>query len=112
MNTQTADRTQTILDTMFDQLGGAGRLEAMINARNFLYNTLGDDVTLQFDFSGSRLANRICLTYIAALDLYRLQILKITNHGLAVKTQLDTDHIYADQLIPTIETHTRLYLRL
>ena len=54
------------------QLGGAGRIKAMVGACNF--GTNGNDVS--FRFKGSKKANHIKIT-LNGMDLYDVEFIKI-----------------------------------
>jgi len=95
-----------VAETILEQLGGYGRLKAMINGRNFVAIENG----LQFKFSGSKKANtaRIELT---PRDTYHVHLYKITNRGLDVKEFADAEMTW-DAMKEYIETNTQLRLSL
>ena len=93
--------------TILSQLGGTGRLSAMINAKQFL----ALDAGVQFKFSGCKKANCIRIE-LSPLDLYDVTFYKIGRGGLDVKEVEQLAGLYADQLKGYIEKFTGLYLSL
>jgi hypothetical protein len=94
---------------ILQQLGGANRLRAMINARNFM--TTRDGQTLIFTFSMLPKANTISIT-LNALDLYDIEFLKITKLGANRKTVAEFGNVYAEDMRGLIEDFTGLALSL
>jgi hypothetical protein len=93
-----------IAQTIIDQLGGAGKLSAMVSAHNFL--DLNDGV--QFQFKGSRKAN--CL--IVKLDSNDTYAVEFWKTGKNLKCVLGIVNVYAEDLKPLFEQTTGLYLSL
>ena len=91
--------------TIAKQLGGIGRLSAMIGAHTFIDH--GN--ALSFKFKGSRVAT-YCKVEMDASDTYTVTLAKIRKWELH-KAQT-FDGVYAGQLRETIERVTGLYLSL
>ena len=98
-----------IANTIIQQMGGTGRLKAMVGAHSFLATESG----VMFQFKGSRKANRCRVTYLPGRDLYRLELLKYTptrhSHCPVI---YEAEDIYFDMLKPIFEQETGLYLSL
>jgi hypothetical protein len=94
--------------TTLAQLGGSGRLSAMINAKHFMSSN--DGQTLTFKFSGCRKANCVQIT-LNSMDTYDVEFVKISRK-LTCSTAAEYSGIYADNLKQTIEQFTGLYLSL
>lgn len=100
----------TVANTILAQLGGRGRLEAMIGAKNFL----GDAKSLQFRFAAPAKngANSVRVQ-LDASDTYTVEFCKI---GRAPDFNCTTinlfSFVYDDQLVPVIESETGLRLAL
>lgn len=95
------------LTTIVEQLGGAGKLEAMTGAYNF---TARDENTLQFNFKASKKANKIIIEYLPGEDLYNVTFFLIRNLKFSIVAEYKS--IYNHQLIPLFEKTTGLYLSL
>ena len=91
-----------------EQLGGQGRLRAMIGAHDFL----NGENTLQFGFAGSRRVNKVVLTYHPGADTYELMLGKCFRCGIRFDVAYRQDGLYAEDLIPTMERETGLRLSL
>lgn len=99
---------QQIAETTLAQLGGHGRLRAMIGAEMFTHDEHG---TLRFRFKGYRKANTLEVT-LDPTDTYTMRFLKVTNYGLNAKEVKTYDGVYCDQLKEIFERETGLYLSL
>ena len=101
---------QTIANTTAQQLGGYGKLEVMIGANQFTYDSKG---TLRFKFKGSRKANFIQIE-LNGLDLYDIKISKLTtkNYIMEEKIVAEFENVYADTMKQMIEETTGLYLSI
>jgi len=95
-----------IAQIIINQLGGFGKLKAMINARNFVTD---GDYKLTFHFSGSRLFNAITI-FLNAMDTYDLRFMKLGKFDII--KELKTEGIYNDMLIDVFENTTKLRLSL
>jgi hypothetical protein len=87
------------------QLGGSGRLRAMIGAKDFMSEN--DGRTLIFKFKGCRKSNCLRIT-LNALDLYDIEFLKIRR--LECETIAEFEGIGCENLKGSIEEFTGLYL--
>ena len=92
-----------IHETIIQQLGGIGRLKAMIAAYNFVSLENG----LMFMFKGNRKMNKIIIELNN--DLYDITIGKVKGCDFIEKASLKG--IYAEDMIRIIEQETGLYLR-
>lgn len=87
------------------QMGGLGRLSAMVGAHNLLDH--GDG--LSFKFRGSRKASYAKVT-LGADDTYSVVIGKIRKFEL--KPTFEASGVYASSLVEIFERETGLYLSL
>lgn len=95
----------TIATTILSQIGGLGKLSAMVGAT--LFTDLGDG--LRFRFKGSRKAN--CLVVrLDPSDTYTVTFYRIRN--VNVTETATFSNVYADQLRELFTNHTGLYLSL
>ena len=94
-----------IAPTILAQLGGSGRLSAMIGAHNFIDHGNG----LSFKFKGSKVAT-YCKIELDPTDTYTMTLAKIRKWELH-KPQT-TAGVYAGQLREVFERATGLYLSL
>jgi len=89
------------------QLGGFNKVAAMTGAANFI--DLGNGVS--FKFKGCRKIN--CLRVVLdADDTYTVDFYKVNMRTFDVKEVKTLSGMYCDQLIPTFESTTGLYLSL
>lgn len=96
----------TCPQTIIDQIGGIGRLQAMLGTKAVMY---GDNSVL-FDFKGNRKMNKCRISYVAGLDLYNVEFFKYSPKKLTSSKVQDFAGIYADQLRSLFENTTGLYL--
>lgn len=87
------------------QLGGFGRLKAMVGA----YNFAKDENSVSFRFKGSRKANHVSIE-LNSSDLYNVRIGKVGK--LDYKIVDETKDAYSDMLVSLFENTTGLYLSL
>ena len=92
-------------DTILDQLGGAGRLVAMTNAKNFVY----DGASLAFKFSNRRGPN-YCKIALAHDDTYTVTLGRIVKYDLRSSSTING--IFAGDLVELFENATGLRLSL
>lgn len=101
-----------ISQTILTQMGGYGRLSAMIGIYNLL-TTDDPEPGLVFMFKGSRVANKCKVSYLPGPDLYKFELFKYTpvrySHCPCVYQLTD---VYADMFIDVFEQETGLYLTL
>ena len=109
MNSQ--ERKQ-VAATIVQQMGGFGKLKAMVNGRD--WSTL-EDGGLKFTFSGKRGVNK-CLVHLNADDTYTMEFwyCKLNKKTYEFKSEMKAsfDGLYWDMLISTFEKFTGLYLSL
>ena len=101
-----------IANTIIRQMGGAGRLKAMIGAKDIYALDSG----VQFRFMGSKKANKVKIDYTPD-DLYTMTFIKVgrlnkKTFDIKVDTVETFEGIYNDQLKPIFEETTGLYLSL
>lgn len=102
----TANTTTNVAATIARQLGGTGRISAMVGAFNMLDH--GD--AFSFRFKGSRALNYCKIELDAATDTYTVTFGKVRRYELtAVQT---FPMVYAAQLRGLFESTTGLYLSL
>ena len=94
-----------IANTIIGQMGGFGRLSAMVKMRHPVALESG----VQFKFSGSRKVNT-CRVTLGSGDLYTFELWKCTP-TMMKQVYLGTGY-YADMLITAFETETGLALSL
>jgi len=95
--------------TLIKQLGGSGKLVAMVGAKDFMRTERNGHPALSFKFKGSTKANYVNIA-LDPSDTYTLQFGKIVKYDL--KPTGEFHGIYADQLKRTFEKFTGLYLSL
>ena len=93
--------------TILQQLGGMGKLKAMIGATNFVY----DENSLKFKLKSCRKANIIQIT-LNALDTYDIKFFKYNSRSCECKEVKQFNDYYADMVRGIIEEFTGLYLSL
>ncbi len=97
----------TVANIILQQMGGAGKLKAMVGAKYFA----GTDTSLQFSFKGCRKANK-CRVTLLPNDLYRMELLKVNNRTYDIKYLYNEEELYWDMLKPEFEQATGLDLSL
>lgn len=102
---------EQVAQQVFLNLGGLGRLEVMINARNASYhsNERGG-VHFQYGFRGAETKYNWITITLNSMDLYDITFKRI--YGGKVTNTLETKGVYCDQLIPTVERVINLAIRL
>jgi hypothetical protein len=96
-----------LAQTIINQMGGTGRLSAMIGANNFVTTENG----VQFSFKGSRKANR-CTVTLDASDTYTMKLYKVNARTFDFSMTAEHEDLYWDMLKPVFERETGLYLSL
>jgi hypothetical protein len=93
------------------QLGGSGRLKAMIAAKDIFSGN--NERTLMFKFKGSENANYVAIT-LNDLDYYDIQFQKIGRKQGTLQAWVTGEfrNIDAENLKSTIEEFTGLYLSI
>jgi hypothetical protein len=102
----TMDNKQ-IAETIIQQMGGAGRITAMVGAKDFMYG----EGYVTFKFKGSRKMNVVKIQ-LNSMDLYDVTFMKYSPKNLDCKTVKEFEGIYCDQLKELFENQTGLYLSL
>ena len=100
-----SEQAQEIASTIIMQMGGQGRLSAMVGANNYTFDD--KTKTLSFRFKGSKVANHIAIT-LNGSDLYDVKLSKIWGQKITVKKEISD--AYDDMLKPFFEDSTGLYL--
>lgn len=97
----------TVANTILAQMGGSGRLTAMIGAHSFVGGK--DSLSFRFKAKSHKGINTIRVVLTPA-DVYTVEFCRIRGFKLSlVETVAD---VYCDQLIETVERVTGLYLHL
>jgi len=96
-----------VANTILAQLGGTGKLTAMIGARQFVAIENG----VQFSFQGCRIANKARIT-LSALDLYDLELFKYQRRSGDCPRIMAECHLCADGLREAFASLTGLDLDL
>ena len=98
-------------NTIISQMGGFGKLSAMVGAKNFSCSVTEYDGFPQpsviFQFAMSRKYKYCRVIYNQGADTYVFQLLN--NKG---EIKFELDNVYCDDLIPLFEEKTGLYLHL
>lgn len=95
----------TIIETIIEQMGGLGRIRAMIGGR-VLTDAANNGIHIRF--SNRRGPNVVKVYYDAGRDLYNVEFGRVHGKYRVLET---FDGVYGDQLIPLFEEETGLYLR-
>ena len=103
----TADERANIAKTIIAQMGGTGRLSAMVNAKRFLILDAG----VQFTFSGKRGMNKVVVKLTPA-DTYDMEFWYINSRSAKCEKKAEYKDVYFDMLIELFEKTTSLYLSL
>jgi len=97
----------SIAKTILSQLGGSGRLGAMIGAKDFVGASSG--LSFRWTARAKNGANRVSIN-LDADDLYWVVFYSV--RGGKVTPKEDVTGVYAENLIPLFENVTGLALRL
>ena len=111
MSEQEKAQRQQIAQTIIQQMGGTGRLGAMIGANTYIALESG----VQFNFKGSRSMNRCRVILDRGMDLYRMELYRVWNsskRGPQCDLKYHLEGMYCDMLKPVFEQETGLYLSL
>lgn len=102
---------QQIAETIIQQMGGAGRLKAMVGANSFIYGPIDykgfTQPFMAFKFKMNPKIKSLRVIYEEGKDTYVMQFL-----GRTGKVISEIDDVYCDDLIDIFEQTTGLYLRL
>ena len=96
-----------VAETILHQLGGSGKLKAMIGAKQFTAGA--NNLTFRFTAPSLNKANCIRIT-LNAMDTYDVEFIRVRKFDLA--TIHTESGIYAEDLRRIIEQVTGLYLSL
>lgn len=103
-----------VAETAWAQMGGKGRLAAMVGANAFTYDCSDERrVVASFRFKGCSKANICRVAYDRASDTYGFYLVKFSPKALTFKPLLALDRdVYAEDLVRLFEENTGLYLSL
>lgn len=104
-----SEDTKDISSTIFSQLGGQGKLKAMLGAKDFAYDSKNGDVMFKFTAKADKGINYIKV-HLNGNDLYDIEFKKVRNLNADVITK--EEDIYAEDLKKTIENVLKLRLSL
>ena len=102
-----------VYEMILEQLGGIGKLKAMLGAKDFMYSSK-DPNFIEFNFKGCDKANHIKIEYNEGKDLYDIAFYKIKKvNGLAQPEEVKafTD-VFTSELKSTFRDYTGLELSL
>ena len=103
---QESDVAQTILQ----QLGGSGRLKAMIGAKHFMSIDKGMGLSFQFPNQNRSQPNAVNIRYNAGTDEYNVEFGRASNSGYKVLKKVDG--VQASELKRLFTQTTGLHLSL
>jgi len=92
---------------VIQQMGGAGKLQAMIGAKNFIQSQKDNYLQFQYMTGAKNKANRLRIT-LNAKDLYDVEFFVVRKGEKIVKEAFED--VWNDQLIKLFEDSTSLYL--
>ena len=93
---------------IIDQMGGMGKLTAMVGA--YMFVDLGNGI--KFKFKGSRKSNLCQVIYDSDTDLYTFELWHIGQYPSDYKKVYNMGGVYSGMLIELFEDKTGLYLSL
>lgn len=105
-----ATNTHTAANTALDHMGGAGKVQAMLGAHNFV--ALKDGIQFHFRAKNALRANAMRVTVDAATDLYDVEFFSIRNRGMDVGQVGLLEEIQAEDLKGILEETLGLALSL
>jgi hypothetical protein len=95
----------TIAKTIIEQMGGAGKIRAMVGVKTFVVSEDG----VSIEFNGSRKMNCVKIT-LDPSDTYTMTLYKLMPKKMELKKISEIDGLFWDQLKPVFENETGLYL--
>ena len=107
----TKEEQKQIANTIIMQMGGQGKLRAMVGANNFGFEQTDEGVAMSFHFKGSRKHN-ICKVILNGDDTYTFKLYKLNRRTYTLKDTYQLTGVYWDMLKPVFEQQTGLYLSL
>lgn len=111
MNDYTFEDSKAFAETVLTQLGGNGRVSAMIGVKHIIAETHNDllSVVIRFKAKSANQSNAVRIT-LDPKDVYIMEFLSIRSGK--VKSKGIVEGVYCDTLIETFEEYTQLYLHL
>jgi hypothetical protein len=100
--------TAGVAETILKQMGGSGRLRAMIGAHAF--STSGNDLSFVFPNRQRSKGNAVKIDYNEGKDLYDMDFFNVSIKG--AKKVASYNDLFWDDLIQVFERQTGLALRL
>ena len=100
---------ESIADTTLKQLGGMGRLRAMIGLKHAMHSNGGKTLILKFPNKAAGTANHVEIT-LAGDDTYTMDFKR--TRGLKVKEVKKLSGVYAEDMRKHFEKYTGLRLSL
>ena len=97
-----------VAETILKQMGGQGRLRAMLGAHSFA--TSGNDLSFIFPNRQRSKGNAISVTYNSGKDLYSMDFFNVSVKGK--KRVAHFDDLYFDGLVDVFERQTGWALRM
>lgn len=107
----TQDEKQQQVNTIFNQMGGIHKLTTMVGASDFRFVITDDDVSICFNFKGSRKHN-MCKVILNSNDTYTFQLFQYNKKACAIKKTYELEGVYCDMLICLFEGKTGLHISL
>lgn len=104
----TREKKKQIANTIVAQMGGSGKLKAMVGAHHFC--ALDKPAGVKFHFKGSRKANICQVEYDVWSDLYNFTLHKFSPKKATCKEVYRCNGAYCDMLKDLFESETGLYL--
>lgn len=101
--------TSEMAQTIFTQMGGQGRLVAMIGAKNFSFSSADYYAAFKWVAKSKNKANYLKI-HLNGKDLYDVEFGRVYGSKYTVKST--HNDVYAEDLINLFETETGLYLSL
>lgn len=108
---ESLDEAETPANIILKQMGGSGRLKAMIGAKHFTSHDGGKALSFQFPNKQRSKGNYVKVT-LRGDDTYDMEFLAISGGGTKVKKVKTYSGIMADQLKSLFTQWTGLYLHL
>lgn len=102
------EERKEVAETIIAQMGGTGKLKAMIGAKNFRILESG----LWFEFKGSRKANVCEVVYNYGSNTYNFKLQKYSPKYCTFTDVYYLEGCYSDMLIELFESKTGLQLSL
>lgn len=105
----TREEKLRIANTILKQMGGGGRLRAMIG----MHSQVALDSGLQFSFKGCRAYNKCRVTYNYGSDTYTFALYQLSRkYPGKVNREFVLEDVYCDMLVDLFQDETGLRLSL